>query len=279
MAKVIMIQGTMSSAGKSFITTGLCRLFHQEGYRVAPFKAQNMSSNAHELPGGLQISRAQVIQAEAAGIEPSALMNPILLKPVTNQGSEVFLHGKSLGVMPARDYYQLKPKLAAEVLSAFERLAGTVDIVVIEGAGSPAEINLRKDDLVNMGLAHLVDAPVLLVGDVDCGGVFAQLVGTMVLLDEPDRSRIKGLIVNKFRGDPALFQPGIDLLEEKAEREVFGVIPFLDVLIEEEDSLVRGHNKTKVLMNQVDRETEYDKLANALRANLNLVKLRQVMGL
>ena len=185
MAKVIMIQGTMSNAGKSLLAAGLCRIFHQDGYRVAPFKSQNMALNSFITREGLEMGRAQVMQAEAAGIEPSVLMNPILLKPTNDTGSQVIVNGEVLGNMSAREYFSHKKELIPDIMKAYHALEEQYDIIVIEGAGSPAEINLKADDIVNMGMAKLVDAPVLLVGDIDRGGVFAQLYGTVELL-EPD---------------------------------------------------------------------------------------------
>ena len=209
MAKIIMVQGTMSSAGKSLLTAGLCRIFKQDGYRTAPFKSQNMALNSFVTEEGLEMGRAQVVQAEAAGIRPLVCMNPILLKPTSHEGSQVIINGEVLGNMNAREYYRTKRQFIPQIKEAFHRLEELADIIVIEGAGSPAEINLRENDIVNMGLAKLVDAPVLLVGDIDRGGVFAQLLGTMMLLEEEERKRVKGLIINKFRGDKAILNPGI----------------------------------------------------------------------
>jgi adenosylcobyric acid synthase len=232
-----MIQGTMSNAGKSLLVAGLCRVFVQDGYSVAPFKSQNMALNSHITDDGLEMARAQVIQAEAAGITPSILMNPILLKPTSDSGSEVIVNGESRGNMAAADYFEYRWSLVPDIMRAFESLAESHDIVVIEGAGSPAEINLRKDDIVNMGLAELTDADVLLVGDIDRGGVFAQLVGTLILLDEAEQKRVKGLVINKFRGDIGLLHNGVLMLEEKTGKPVVGTLPYLDVDIEDEDSL------------------------------------------
>lgn len=237
MAKAIMIQGTMSNVGKSIICAGLCRIFKQDGYISAPFKSQNMALNSYITRDGLEIGRAQAVQAEAAGIEPSVLMNPILLKPTTDQGSQVIVNGRALGNMRAAEYFRRKKELIPTIKSAYERLSGQADIIVIEGAGSPAEMNLKADDIVNMGLAELVDAPVLLVGDIDRGGVFAQLIGTVSLLEPDEQQRIKGLIVNKFRGDLSLFQDGIRILEEKSRKPVLGVVPYVDCDIDDEDSL------------------------------------------
>lgn len=237
MAKKIMIQGTMSNAGKSLLCAGLCRIFRQDGYKVAPFKSQNMALNSFITEEGLEMGRAQVVQAEAARVAPSVAMNPILLKPTNDVGSQVIVNGEVLGNMKAKDYFAYKKQLIPDILKAFHSLEEDFDIIVIEGAGSPAEINLKSDDIVNMGLAKLVDAPVLLVGDIDRGGVFAQLLGTLLLLEEEEKERVKGLIINKFRGDKTILDPGIQMLEERAQVPVLGVTPYLQVEIEDEDSL------------------------------------------
>ena len=237
MAKNIMIQGTMSNAGKSLLAAGLCRIFKQDGYRVAPFKSQNMALNSFITKDGAEMGRAQVVQAEAAGIEPDVRMNPILLKPTTDVGSQVIVNGQVQGNMRAMEYYRRKREFIPAVMEAYNSLAQDYDIIVIEGAGSPAEINLKATDIVNMGLAELVDAPVLLVGDIDRGGVFAQLYGTIALLEPQEQRRIKGTIVNKFRGDRAILQPGIDILEKICGVPVAGVIPYTHVDIDDEDSL------------------------------------------
>lgn len=237
MAKNIMIQGTMSNAGKSLLAAGLCRIFKQDGYRVAPFKSQNMALNSFITKDGAEMGRAQVVQAEAAGIQPDVRMNPILLKPTTDVGSQVIVNGQVQGNMRAMEYYRRKREFIPAVMEAYNSLAQDYDIIVIEGAGSPAEINLKATDIVNMGLAELVDAPVLLVGDIDRGGVFAQLYGTIALLEPQEQRRIKGTIVNKFRGDRAILQPGIDILEKICGVPVAGVIPYTHVDIDDEDSL------------------------------------------
>ena len=243
MAKTIMIQGTMSNAGKSLLTAGLCRIFRQDGYRVAPFKSQNMALNSYITSEGLEMGRAQVMQAEAAGIEPSVLMNPILLKPTNDTGSQVIVNGEVLGTMSARDYFKYKKNLVPDIMKAFRALAEKNDIIVIEGAGSPAEINLKTDDIVNMGMAKMADAPVLLAGDIDRGGVFAQLYGTVELLEPEERNRIRGLIINKFRGDKTILDPGIEMLEEKCGIPVVGVAPYLDIQVEDEDSLTERFDR------------------------------------
>ena len=237
MAKVIMVQGTMSNAGKSLLAAGLCRIFRQDGYRVAPFKSQNMALNSFATKEGLEMSRAQVVQAEAAGTDPLVCMNPILLKPTDDQGSQVIINGKSIGNMKARDYFKFKTELIPVIKEAFRKLEDQFDIIVIEGAGSPAEINLKENDIVNMGLAEMVDAPVLLVGDIDRGGVFAQLLGTLMLLEDDEKERVKGLIINKFRGDASLLDSGIEMLEEKGGVPVVGTVPYMDIKVEDEDSL------------------------------------------
>lgn len=237
MAKVIMIQGTMSNAGKSLLAAGLCRIFRQDGYRVAPFKSQNMALNSFATKEGLEMGRAQVVQAEAAGIEPMVCMNPILLKPTDDEGSQVIVNGRSIGNMKARDYFAFKTELIPVIKEAFSKLSETADIIVIEGAGSPAEINLKENDIVNMGIAEMFDAPVLLVGDIDRGGVFAQLLGTLMLLEPQEKDRVKGLIINKFRGDASLLDSGIRMLEERGGVPVAGVVPYMDVRVEDEDSL------------------------------------------
>ena len=236
-ARRIMVQGTMSGAGKSLLCAALCRIFAQDGYRVAPFKSQNMALNSFVTRDGLEMGRAQVVQAQAAGVEPDVRMNPILLKPSSDTGSQVIVGGEVRGQMSAAAYFRMKRQLIPEILAAFDSLSAEADIVVIEGAGSPAEINLKADDIVNMGLAKLVDAPVLLAGDIDRGGVFAQLYGTVALLEPEERARIAGLVINKFRGDVDILRPGLAMLEEKTGLPVLGVVPYLHVEIEDEDSL------------------------------------------
>ena len=232
-----MVQGTMSNAGKSLLVAGLCRIFKQDGYRVAPFKSQNMALNSYITKEGLEMGRAQVMQAEAAGVEPVVAMNPILLKPTTHVGSQVIVNGEVLGNMSAREYFAYKKQLVPKIQKAFRELEKQADIIVIEGAGSPAEINLRENDIVNMGLAELVDAPVLLVGDIDRGGVFAQLLGTLMLLEESEKERVKGLVINKFRGDKTILDPGVVMLEERGHVPVVGVVPYMELSIDDEDSL------------------------------------------
>ena len=236
-AKSIMVVGTMSSAGKSVVTAGLCRMFHQDGYRVAPFKSQNMALNSYITKDGLEMGRAQVMQAEAAGIAPDIRMNPILLKPTSEAGSQVIVNGKVYDNLRAKEYYQRKQELIPEIRTAYESLAEEYDIVVLEGAGSPAEINLRDVDIVNMGMAAISDSPVIVVGDIDRGGVFASLYGTIALLRPEERRRIQGIIINKFRGDISILESGLTMLEELTGVPVLGVLPYLPLHLEEEDSL------------------------------------------
>ena len=244
-AKPIMIQGTMSNAGKSLLAAGLCRVLSQDGLRVTPFKSQNMALNSFVTKDGLEMGRAQVVQAQAAGVEPDVRMNPILLKPSSDVGSQVIVNGEVRGQMKASEYFRTKRQLVPDILKAYDSLAEEADVIVIEGAGSPAEINLKSEDIVNMGLAEMVDAPVILVGDIDRGGVFAQLYGTVALQSEEDRRRIKGVVVNKFRGDRAILEPGLKTLEELCGVPVAGVVPYLHVDIDDEDSLSERFGRDK----------------------------------
>ena len=237
MSRKLMIQGTMSGAGKSLLTAGILRVLVREGAHAAPFKSQNMALNSFVTADGLEMGRAQVMQAEAAGIAPEADMNPILLKPDSDTGSQVIVNGKVYKDMSARAYFAEKKKLVPVIMEAWERLEKKYDTIVIEGAGSPAEINLKDDDIVNMGLAQMLDAPVLLAADIDRGGVFAQIFGTVMLLPEEERRRIRGIIINKFRGDVSLLTPGIRQIEELCGIPVVGVMPYLHIDIDDEDSL------------------------------------------
>lgn len=237
MTKTIMIQGTMSNAGKSLLTAGLCRIFRQDGLAAAPFKSQNMALNSYITRDGLEMGRAQVMQAEAAGVEPEAAMNPVLLKPTSSMGSQVIVNGTVWGNYSAAEYFRMKKTLVPYIMEAYHSLASRFDVIVAEGAGSPAEINLRENDIVNMGLAERIDAPVILVGDIDRGGVFAQLYGTAALLNEQERRRIRAFVINKFRGDKELLKPGIRMLYERIPIPVAGVVPWMDVDVDDEDSL------------------------------------------
>ena len=237
-AKTLAILGTSSSAGKSLLVTALCHSFARQGIRVAPFKAQNMSNNAAVCPDGSEIGRAQAVQAAAAGLEPSVDMNPILIKPEADSTSQIVVNGKPWKTLDARDYYPQVDYLWEQVTGAMDRLREEYELVIIEGAGSPAELNLKEGDLVNMATALYANAPVLLVGDVDRGGIFAQLLGTYWLLPPEEQAILKGFIVNKFRGDISLFEDGINIIEERSGIPVLGVVPYLhDLLIPEEDAV------------------------------------------
>lgn len=237
-AKVIMVQGTSSDAGKSILVTALCRIFRQDGYSVAPFKAQNMSLNSFVTPDGGEIGRAQAVQAEAARVPPSVDMNPVLLKPEADHRSQVIVRGRPTGHLNARDFLERKRLLWPEIKQSLDRLRRQYEIIVIEGGGSPAEINLKRGDVVNMRVARYAHAPVLLVGDIDRGGVFASFVGTMALLDASERKLVKAFVVNKFRGEVSLLEPGLRMLEKRTHVPVAGVVPYVkDLRIAEEDSV------------------------------------------
>jgi adenosylcobyric acid synthase len=236
-ANTLMVLGTMSSAGKSLLVTGLCRIYARRGMKVAPFKAQNMSNNAAVCADGSEIGRAQYTQALACGISPTAEMNPVLLKPEAGAHSQVVLMGKPLETLPAKDYYLRKELLWEHITRSLDNLREQYELVIIEGAGSPVELNLKRGDLVNMAVARYAQSPTLLVGDVDRGGIFAQLLGTLWLLDDEERKLIKGLVINKFRGDPELFYDGVNILEEKGGVKVVGVVPYTHHYIPEEDAV------------------------------------------
>ena len=287
MAKAIMVQGTMSNAGKSLLAAGLCRIFKQDGYKVAPFKSQNMALNSFITEEGLEMGRAQVMQAEAAGIKPSVLMNPILLKPTNDTGSQVIVNGEVLGNMSARDYFKYKKKLVPDIMKAYNALAAKNDIIVIEGAGSPAEINLKSDDIVNMGMAKMAKAPVLLVGDIDRGGVFAQLIGTVMLLEEDEKSMVKGLIINKFRGDKTILDPGVEMLEERSGIPVVGVAPYLNIQVEDEDSLTERFETSRsvdlidiavIRVPRISNFTDFNPLESIPGVSLRYVKNPSQLG-
>lgn len=273
--KSIMIQGTGSSVGKSLICAALCRIFTQDGYNVNPFKSQNMSSNFYITKDGLEMAVAQAMQAEACKKEPSVDMNPILLKPLTDRGSQVVISGKAFRRMNAEEYFSFKPQLKGRVADIYEDLSKRSDIVVIEGAGSPAEINLKREDFVNMGMAKIAKAPVVLVGDIDRGGVFASLAGTMLLLDEDEKRRVKGVIINKFRGSYELLKPGLRMLEDIINVPVLGVVPYFVHSFPEEDSLCdnlrdKGDDST-------DKKDQFDILADIVRENLDMAKVYKIL--
>ncbi|NNN04955.1 MAG: cobyric acid synthase [Elusimicrobia bacterium] len=281
--KVIMVQGTGSYVGKSVIATALCRIFKQDGLRVAPFKAQNMANNSYVTKDGGEIGRAQAVQAEACGLEPSVLMNPVLLKPTTDVGSQIIVMGKPRAMMQAVEYHAYKRKLLPQVAKALETLRAGHDVVVIEGAGSPAEINLKKADIVNMRIARLAQAPVILVGDIDKGGVFAQLIGTLELLTEAEKKLICGFVINKFRGDKKILDPGLRFVEKKSGKKVLGVIPYLkDCEVAEEDTIplekLSGHadGRGKVLVEvvrlpRISNSTDFEPLERERDVSLRYI--------
>lgn len=286
MAKIIMVQGTASGVGKSILSTALCRILVQNGLTVAPFKSQNMSSNYHLLPNGDKMARSQAIAAYACGIEPSADMNPILLMPHNTGGTQVILCGKSVGNMSSLAYCAYKKKAREESLAAFHRLSCAYDVIVVEGAGSPVEMNLMKDDIVNMGLAQEINAPVILVSDINRGGVFASLYGTMMLLTKEQRALVKGLVINKFRGDISHFGEGKSMIEQLCSKPVVGIIPYTDVRIEDEDSLTDFGcaEKTRASLTAQTHsgddegyrtflDAEFDRIAEHFRVHLDMDKI------
>ena len=240
----IMVQGTMSNAGKSLIAAGLCRVFKQDGFKVCPFKSQNMALNSYVTEDNLEMGRAQVMQAEAAGVKPSVYMNPILLKPTGDMKSQVIVNGEVYGDMNAKEYFAVKSSFLPDIKAALDKLSEEYEIIVIEGAGSPAEINLKDNDIVNMGIAKLADAPVILAADIDRGGVFAQIYGTVMLLDPEEKERVKGIVINKFRGDKSILDPGIEKTEEMLDIPVCGVLPYMDISLDDEDSLAERLENT-----------------------------------
>ncbi len=246
MSKKLMVLGTCSNAGKSLIAAGLCRILKNRGYKVAPYKSQNMALNSFITEDGLEMGRAQVVQAEAAGVKPDVRMNPILLKPNSDTGSQIILHGEVYGNYTAALYYEEKEFFEREAVKALEELERDFDYIIMEGAGSASEINLKSKDIVNMGLAKKVDAPVIIVGDIDRGGVFGALAGTMLLFDDEERELVKGVIINKFRGNIDILKPGLEMIEDIIKRPVLGVVPYMEVDIDDEDSLSMKEKGSKV---------------------------------
>ena len=285
--KNIMLLGTGSNVGKSIIAAGLCRIFYQDGYSVSPFKSQNMALNSYITKDGKEMGRAQVVQAEAANIEPEAFMNPILLKPTTDRKSQVIVNGKVYKNMDAREYFAYKHNLKKDIMTAYNHIRENFDICVLEGAGSPAEINLKEDDIVNTGMAEMADSPVLLVADIDRGGVFAAIYGTVMLLEENERKRIKGVIINKFRGDKSLLTSGIEMIEKLTDIPVLGVVPFVPLGIEEEDSLgIDKYNEKKegkirisvIKLKHISNFTDIDALRHYNDVSLKYVTKSSELG-
>ncbi len=282
----LMVQGTTSDAGKSLLVTALCRWLARQGVRVAPFKPQNMALNSAVTTDGGEIGRAQAVQAQACGLEPHTDMNPVLLKPNTDTGAQVIIHGHAVANMNARDYHDYKRAAQAAVLESYQRLATRYDAVIVEGAGSPAEINLRHHDIANMGFAEAVDCPVILVADIDRGGVFAHLVGTLELLSETERQRVVGFVINRFRGDIALLQPGLDWLEQHTGKPVLGVLPYLRGLhLEAEDAVIthQAEKHGKVLqvvvpvLPRISNHTDFDPLRLHPQVNLRFIGPHEVI--
>jgi adenosylcobyric acid synthase len=280
-AATLMVQGTTSDAGKSLLVTALCRWLARQGVRVAPFKPQNMALNSAVTQDGGEIGRAQAVQAQACNLPPHTDMNPVLLKPNTDVGAQVIVQGRAVGNMEAQDYHAYKRLARAAVLQSYERLATQYAAVVVEGAGSPAEINLRANDIANMGFAEAVDCPVILIADIDRGGVFAHLVGTLALLSESERARVAGFVINRFRGDLALLQPGLDWLERETGKPVLGVLPYLHGLhLEAEDALPRearteaSEDKLRVIvpaLPRISNHTDFDPLRLHPQVDLRFV--------
>ncbi|MCX9675093.1 cobyric acid synthase, partial [Vibrio cholerae] len=243
MKKWLMVQGTTSDAGKSVLVAGLCRVLARRGIQVCPFKPQNMALNSAVTPDGGEIGRAQAVQAQACGIAPSVHMNPVLLKPNSDTGAQVILQGRALSNMEANAYHDYKKVAMDTVMDSFQRLQQEYEAIMIEGAGSPAEINLRENDIANMGFAEKADVPVIIVADIDRGGVFAHLYGTLALLSESEQARVKGFVINRFRGDIGLLQSGLDWLEQKTGKPVIGVLPYLHGFdLEAEDAIAAQQN-------------------------------------
>jgi len=289
MANTIMLQGTSSHVGKSILTTALCRIFLQDGIKVVPFKAQNMALNSYVTKMGEEMGRAQVAQAEAAGLEPMVEMNPVLLKPTGNSSSQVILMGKPVGNMSAKEYHQgYSLKALGVIKECLDKLGAEFETIVIEGAGSPAEVNLKANDIVNMRIAKMVSAPVLLIADIDRGGALASVVGTLELLDPDERALIKGIIINKFRGDLDLLKPALDFLEEKTGKPVLGVVPHLDQLgIDDEDSVSLDDKQTSATSEldiavirtpKISNFTDFDALASEVDVTVRYVRPGEMIG-
>ena len=273
MAKPIMIQGTASGAGKTILTLALCRIFKQDGYRVAPFKAQNMTSNTAVLKTGMELAVSQILQAEAAGIKPDITMNPILLKhSPEKQGTQLILNGKQRETVNAYSFKEMKRSLVPEIERAYEALSSQYEIIVIEGAGSPVELNLNKDDIVNMGVARLTNAPVVLVAGIDRGGVFASLYGTVALLNEWERPHLKATVINRFKGDASYFKDGVAILEELTGVPVAGIVPYISLSLPEED----GPGGVAYIPDD-NLDSQFDLIAGHIRKSLNMDLIYKIL--
>ncbi len=287
--KTLMIQGTTSDAGKSTLVAGICRVLYRRGIKVAPFKPQNMALNSAVTVDGGEIGRAQAVQAQACGLVPHTDMNPVLLKPNSDTGCQVIVHGKVVCNLEATSYHDYKPTAMLAVLDSYQRLARQFDCIIVEGAGSPAEINLRANDIANMGFAEAVDCPVILIADIDRGGVFAHIVGTLALLSETERARVAGFVINRFRGDIALLQPGLDWLEAETGKPVIGVLPYLhDLHIEAEDSVPKNAksqsepslNRLKIIapiLPHISNHTDFDALRLHPLVDFQFIKINETI--
>ena len=274
MAKSIMIQGTASNVGKTILTLALCRIFKQDGHRVAPFKAQNITPNTCTTNAGEEIAVSQWLQALAAGFNPNADLNPVLIKPLPDrQGTQVFVNGKLFDTTDLYNFANLKNRLAPKITDAYGRLCAAHDIIVIEGAGSPAELNLNQNDIVNMGMAKRAKAPVLLVSDIDRGGIFASLYGTLNLLDDSERAHVKATIVNRFRGEAHLFEDGKAILEKITKLPVSGIIPYIDINLPEEDTIVIDNFNP-----DADFESQFEAIADTVRKALDMRLIYKILN-
>ncbi|MFW5790685.1 MAG: cobyric acid synthase [Bacillota bacterium] len=279
MAKTIMFQGTASDVGKSLFTLAICRIYSQQGYKTAPFKSQNMAADSFITKAGHEIAVAQALQAEAAESQPDVSMNPILMKPQGDNNSEIFIEGRSAGLMTAEKYYAKKDRLLGAINKSLSNLKEDFQLIVLEGGGNPAEVNLKDKDLVNMKAAEIADAPVILIADIERGGVFGSIIGTLELLEPTERERIKGIIINKFRGNPERFKEGQQYIEELTGLPVLGVMPYLDHLaIPDEDSC--GQQREKLDYKEIsldERLKNYDILAEEFKKNINMEKLEKII--
>lgn len=274
----VMIQGTASDVGKTLFLTALCRILASEGYRVAPFKSQNMSNHTYITKDGLEIAKAQALQAKAAKIEPTVWMSPIILKPGTDVQSEVVMLGEPVGSVSGRVYRDVYYERGLDVIKkSLSMLEEPFDFVIMEGAGSPVEVNLKDKELVNMKVAELADVPVILVADINRGGVFASIVGTLELLTASERKRVRGIVVNKFRGDISMFEDGVKWIEDKANIPVLGVIPYLEHRLEAEDSLSEQTMQEHGVVNQTTVEEDFDDLANQVKQSIDVEKIKKII--
>lgn len=274
----IMIQGTASDVGKTLFLTALCRILANEGYRVAPFKSQNMSNHTYITKDSLEIAKAQALQAKAAKIEPTVWMSPIILKPGTDVQSEVVMLGKPVGSVSGRAYRDVYYERGLDVIKkSLSMLEEPFDFVIMEGAGSPVEVNLKDKELVNMKVAELADVPVILVADINRGGVFASIVGTLELLTASERKRVRGIVVNKFRGDISMFEDGVKWIEDKVNIPVLGVIPYLEHRLEAEDSLSEQTMQEHGVVNQTTVEEDFDDLANQVKQSIDVEEIKKII--